>query len=1145
MATKPIGGDVRGDRSVNYSNSPSRGTGGTSASSPYVSFTPLLTERNYSGSKYHLSLEMPESLLLKFQLDLEGDFVGKCGVGEYVVYLVTSYATISPSYVRNVEWNSVAEEHSSPNDEDSSDGRDGLILKPADDGGEGSEEQEGTEGKGKGRIKKFRADVEFPIAIRDLSLDAKVVVRSLSPPSSLSPLLPTSIPAPSPDWVERTFKIYDDGMRIKQGTFRIDGCEGKEIGEKDEEKNNEVMAKRMEESDYWLDSITSSHLTSSSSLPNPISPYPYSIPPPYALYLTLPRYPSPVIYSSLTTYPGVNPASANAGGNVHGHVPHSRSTVYLQALKTLRECAEVLEVLEEDERVKGIKGGRRGVGGMGKRTTLRLGYYKDYATTGNNNQGVMWEKGMTDKERRSLIGWYNRKLQLAETSAMCDVVEERTGEENPEQYKYRVMSRGGKRGLVDTGLRPDIGQKEEIRRILARPSDYLTSSEKDLLWRFRFSLVDDKKALCKFLLSVDWKQATEVIQAAELLNQWRKRAPIDITDALKLLSGSDGFRRTIVREYAVETLAGCSDKELSMFLLQLVMAIKYEIFEEDEDADDEDNDEGMEDNESEGEAVEAPKVQVGTLGRFLIKRAMTSTALANYLFWYLIVECEDPTYGVYYKAVFEALKTEMAKTSLDSREKNSSVSSERGSIVGDKSGHHHHDNVFSGVFKKMTDALQGSEHHHGHQQGDGKQGRSHRGSSDGLGTMLGLFHEQLQFFMGIMTEQIKARDSKGKKAQKESALRVHLSKYTNVSGRVGLLPVPLCPEVEVLGVKSEACFMFRSALYPAVVTFRKNPDVSVLEEEVERRREEMTKRTSLNNKKISKLLGEERDIDERELGKGRKSRNLKGLTSEIKNLPPTNSSRIVSRTLNEEYSVIFKSGDDLRQDQLIIVMIRLFDNLLKAEGLDLCLTPYSILATSPTTGLVEFVKGSLPISAVLATHGTIQEYFTATNQVEDIPAVRESYIRSCAGYCVMTYILGIGDRHLDNIMMLPSGRFFHIDFGFIFGRDPKPMPPAFRLTQSMVDGFGGDEGFLKFKRLCGQVYNILRRSAGLVVNLLHLSKEGSVPDLSFHPTLTPNEVIEKVEEKFRLDLNDEQAEAFFHGLIAESLGALAPRVLEV
>ena len=161
------------------------------------------------------------------------------------------------------------------------------------------------------------------------------------------------------------------------------------------------------------------------------------------------------------------------------------------------------------------------------------------------------------------------------------------------------------------------------------------------------------------------------------------------------------------------------------------------------------------------------------------------------------------------------------------------------------------------------------------------------------------------------------------------------------------------------------------------------------------------------------------------------------------------------------------------------------------------------------------------------------------------PSVLDTYIRSCAGYCVITYILGIGDRHLDNIMLRPSGHFFHIDFGFIFGRDPKPLPPAFRLTQAMVDGFGGEEGFRQFKRLCCQTYNLLRRSASLIINLLHLSKEGSIPDLSFHPILTPNEVIEKVEEKFRLDLNDEQAEQFFVGLIGECHGAFAPRVLDV
>ncbi|CAG2065923.1 unnamed protein product, partial [Timema podura] len=51
-------------------------------------------------------------------------------------------------------------------------------------------------------------------------------------------------------------------------------------------------------------------------------------------------------------------------------------------------------------------------------------------------------------------------------------------------------------------------------------------------------------------------------------------------------------------------------------------------------------------------------------------------------------------------------------------------------------------------------------------------------------------------------------------------------------------------------------------------------------------------------------------------------------------------------TEGTEYVAIFKHGDDLRQDQLILQMITLMDKLLRRENLDLKLTPYRVLATS-------------------------------------------------------------------------------------------------------------------------------------------------------------------------------------------------------
>ena len=42
--------------------------------------------------------------------------------------------------------------------------------------------------------------------------------------------------------------------------------------------------------------------------------------------------------------------------------------------------------------------------------------------------------------------------------------------------------------------------------------------------------------------------------------------------------------------------------------------------------------------------------------------------------------------------------------------------------------------------------------------------------------------------------------------------------------------------------------------------------------------------------------------------------------------------------------------------------------------------------------------------------------------------LRENFTRSCAAYCVITYLLGIGDRHLENIMITENAHIFNISF---------------------------------------------------------------------------------------------------------------------
>lgn len=158
-------------------------------------------------------------------------------------------------------------------------------------------------------------------------------------------------------------------------------------------------------------------------------------------------------------------------------------------------------------------------------------------------------------------------------------------------------------------------------------------------------------------------------------------------------------------------------------------------------------------------------------------------------------------------------------------------------------------------------------------------------------------------------------------------------------------------------------------------------------------------------------------------------------------------------TDDSHYPIIFKNGDDLRQDQLVIQLFTLMDRLLRKENLDLKMTPYKVLATGALDGMVQFVP-SKTLGAISSEYqGSLLNYLREHNPDES-PAgafgvsasVLDTFVRSCAGYCVVTYLLGVGDRHLDNLLLTPDGHFFH-------GKLPAPTSSRIYATFMLLTFF--------------------------------------------------------------------------------------------
>ena len=210
-----------------------------------------------------------------------------------------------------------------------------------------------------------------------------------------------------------------------------------------------------------------------------------------------------------------------------------------------------------------------------------------------------------------------------------------------------------------------------------------------------------------------------------------------------------------------------------------------------------------------------------------------------------------------------------------------------------------------------------------------------------------------------------------------------------------------------------------------------------------------------------------------------------------------------------EVTVIFKSGDDLRQDSLTLQLIRLMDDIWRDNQIDLTMEPYRCVATSPTTGLVQVVPKSITTAAIHKRYGgrfgaykdsCFLDWIRENNRQDTDQAI-DLFTRSCAGYCVATFLLGIGDRHNDNIMIASNGRYFHIDFGHFLGNlkyqfGIKRERTSFVLTKEMAFVMGGrGKAFESFVSTACQAYQLVRPHLHLFLTLFSSMIPAQMPEL--------------------------------------------------
>ncbi|KAI5712935.1 hypothetical protein M8J76_001885 [Diaphorina citri] len=263
-------------------------------------------------------------------------------------------------------------------------------------------------------------------------------------------------------------------------------------------------------------------------------------------------------------------------------------------------------------------------------------------------------------------------------------------------------------------------------------------------------------------------------------------------------------------------------------------------------------------------------------------------------------------------------------------------------------------------------------------------------------------------------------------------------------------------------------------------------------------------------------------------------------------------------TDGHRYIQLLKGKDDPRQDAVMQQVFTIMNDLLKSKR-NLSVMTYKVVPLSQMSGIIEWCTNSLPVCLYLLGDNTtlgahakynpqdithrkcrecleklhkasaptskkLNEYLNICKKFKPVFRyffleqfqnpnewynMQTNYTRSVATSSMIGYILGLGDRHLNNILInLKTAQVIHIDFGIAFEQGlilPTPETVPFRLTRDVEDGMGvtGTEG--TFKKTCETTLSVLRENSETLLTIL----EVLLYDPLYTWTLTPSKAAER------------------------------------